>query len=179
MFFLFISAGNFLVAPAVSSEKADLIILLGGGTGSRTQAAADIYRHGYASIIVLTGLENGYPATRPVYLEWRARYLVDGGVPEAALIFDRAASNTWQEAVNTLHLMQSKGLRRVIVVSDPPHMRRLSWVWTKVFAGSGKEFRLVASPMVAWDAEHWWRNETTAQFVIMEYVKLIYYLFVY
>lgn len=163
----------------MSPEKADLIILLGGGTGSRTQAAADIYKHGYASRIVLTGLENGYPTARPVYLEWRARYLVDVGVPELALIFDRASSNTWQEAVNTMRLMQDMDLRRVIVVSDPPHMRRLSWVWTKVFAGSGKEFRLVAAPMLSWDAGHWWRNETTAQFVIMEYVKLVYYWFVH
>lgn len=113
LFFAFISAGNFLVAPAMSPEKADLIILLGGGTGSRTQAAADIYKHGYASRIVLTGLENGYPTARPVYLEWRARYLVDVGVPELALIFDRASSNTWQEAVNTMRLMQGMGLRRV------------------------------------------------------------------
>ena len=176
MFLALISAGNFLVAPAMSPEKADLIILLGGGTGSRTQAAADMYTHGYASRIVLTGLENGYPATRPVYLEWRARYLVDVGVPESALIFDRASSNTWQEAVSTLRLMQRMGMNRVMVVSDPPHMRRLSWVWNRVFTGTGLHYRLIASPMPGWDAGHWWRDEKSAQFVLMELIKLGYYL---
>ena len=42
MFFAFIPAGNFLDTPAMSAEKADLIILLGVGTGSRTKVAADL-----------------------------------------------------------------------------------------------------------------------------------------
>ena len=33
----------------------------------------------------------------------------------------------------------NKKLDRVIVVSDPPHMRRLSWVWGKAFEGSGQD----------------------------------------
>lgn len=72
--------------------------------------------------------------------------------------------------------MQSMKLDRVLVVSDPPHMRRLSWVWGRVFAGSGKEFVLVASEMEGWDAGHWWRTSQTAQFVFSEYIKIAYYL---
>jgi len=68
---------------------------------------------------------------------------------------------------------------RALVVSDPPHLRRLSWVWSKVFAGSGKEFILVASDMDDWDAGHWWRTSPSAQFVFGEYIKLAYYLMQY
>jgi hypothetical protein len=67
----------------------------------------------------------------------------------------------------------------VLVVSDPPHMRRLSWVWGRVFAGSGKTYTLVASNMENWDAGHWWRTSLNAQFVFAEYIKLGYYLFTY
>ena len=65
------------------------------------------------------------------------------------------------------------------MVSDPPHMRRLSWVWGRVFAESGRHFTLVASDMEEWDAEHWWRISSNAQFVFAEYIKLAYYLFQY
>ena len=67
----------------------------------------------------------------------------------------------------------------VVVVSDPPHMRRLAWVWDKVFAGSGKAYTLVASDMEGWDAGYWWRTSTNAQFVFAEYIKLVYYLIQY
>jgi uncharacterized SAM-binding protein YcdF (DUF218 family) len=106
----------------------------------------------------------------------RARYLVEEGVPDKAILFDRAAKNSWQEAANALALMQAQNLQRVLVVSDPPHMRRLSWVWGKVLEGSGKEFVLVASDMDDWDAGHWWRTSASAQFVFGEYIKLAYYL---
>ena len=55
-------------------------------------------------------------------------------------------------------------------------MRRLSWVWSKVFAGSGKQFTLVASDMEGWDAAAWWRTSGTAQFVFAETLKLAYYV---
>ena len=70
-------------------------------------------------------------------------------------------------------------LDRVLVVSDPPHMRRLSWVWRKVFEGSGKDFTLVAADSVNWNAEFWWRTSPNAQFVFSEYIKLAYYLYQY
>jgi hypothetical protein len=117
--------------------------------------------------------------TRAAYLSWRARYLIDEGVSEKALLYDRNSRSSWDEAVNTLQLMRSMKMNRVLVVSDPPHLRRLSWVWGKVFAGSGKEFILAASDMEDWDAAHWWRTSASAQFVFGEYIKLAYYLVQY
>ena len=95
------------------------------------------------------------------------------------LLFDRRSVNSWEEAVNTLQLMQAMKLSRVLVVSDPPHMRRLSWVWGKVFEGSGKTCTLVATDTDDWDAEHWWRLSANAQFVFAEYIKFAYYLVQY
>jgi hypothetical protein len=54
-------------------------------------------------------------------------------------------------------------------------MRRLSWVWGKVFEGSGLEFRLIAAPMPGWEAGAWWRHEKSGHFVLMELIKLGYY----
>lgn len=65
------------------------------------------------------------------------------------------------------------------MVSDPPHMRRLDWVWGKVFAGSGKSYVLIASEPAWWDAEHWWASEKSAQFVLTELIKMVYYVWKY
>jgi uncharacterized SAM-binding protein YcdF (DUF218 family) len=169
-------AGRFVSGPADVPAKADLIVALGGDGGNRVREAQRLYAASYAPRILLTGIEFGEPLTRPAYLEWRARFLTAQGVPENALLFDTRSGNTWEEAGSTLALMRQHGWRKVLVVSDPPHTRRLSWVWKRVFAGSGLEFRLVSSPMAGWAAEGWWRNEKSAQFVLMELIKLAYYL---
>lgn len=171
----FVESGYFLEAPSQNPEKADLIVALGGDNGSRIDKAAELYRRGFAPNVLLTGLENGHTATRSHYLNWRAGFLVEQGVPAEVLIFDDVSASSWDEAVNTLQLMKSRGLKLVLVVSDPPHLRRLDWVWGKVFAGSGKGYRLVAAPMTGWDAARWWQKEASAQFVIVEYIKLGYY----
>ena len=174
-----LGAGHFLEAPAQSPVKADLMVGLGGDNGARADRVLELYRKGFAPRILLTGPEGAYSKIRPAYQNWRARYLIEEGVPEKALLFDRRAKSSWEEARNALQLMREMKLDRVLVVSDPPHLRRLSWVWSKVFAGSGKEYVLVASDMEDWDAAHWWRTSPNAQFVFGEYIKLAYYLFQY
>ena len=168
--------GHFLEAPAQQPVPADLIAALGGDNGARAARVLDLYRGGFATKVLLTGPEGGHSRTRPSYLGWRARYLVDQGLPEQALLYDHRSASTWEEAINTLRLMQEMNLDRVLVVSDPPHMRRLAWVWSKVFAGSGKQFTLVASDMEGWDAAGWWRSSGNAQYVFGESIKLAYYV---
>ena len=173
--FAFFQAGYFLDAPTRPRINADLIVALGGDNGARVKMASELYQQGFAPKVLLSGMEGGHAESRSYYLNWRARFLFDRGVPESALIFDALSASTWDEAVNTLHLMQAHNMRQVLVVSDPPHLRRLEWVWGKVFAGSGRQYRLVASHMDQWDAAHWWRNAASAQFVVLEYIKLGYY----
>ena len=175
----FLGAGNFLVAPAQPPARADLLVALGGDNGGRAYGVLDLYRKGFAPRVLLTGPDGGFSRTRAAYLNWRARYLIDEGIPERAILFDRRAVNSWEEAVNTLALMRAMKLNRVLVVSDPPHTRRLSWVWDKVFAGSGMAYTLVAAEQEDWDAAHWWRTSSNAQYVFREYIKLAYYAFEY
>ena len=153
-------------------------VALGGDNGGRADRVLELYRKGFAPKILL-GVEGTHSRTRAAYLGWRARFLIDAGIPEKALIHDTSSANSYDEATRTLRLMQAMKMNRVLVVSDPPHMRRLSWVWGRVFAGSGKEFILVASDMEGWDAAHWWRSSPNAQFVFGEYIKLAYYLVQY
>ncbi|GAB4174049.1 MAG: YdcF family protein [Rhodocyclaceae bacterium] len=167
-------AGRLLSAPASAPAKADLIVALGGDGGSRVLEAARLYREGWAPRIVLTGIDGGDPAARDAFLEWRAVLLADRGVPREALLFERSAGNSREEAAAVFAWMQRGGWRRALVVSDPPHLRRLQRIWGRTFRGSDLEFRLIASTMPRWDANRWWRDEKSAQFVLMELIKLGY-----
>jgi len=174
-----LGAGYFLVAPAQAPVKADLMVTLGGDNGARADRVLQLYRDGYAPKVLLTGPEANNPKVRAAHQSWRARYLVEEGIPEGALLFDRRARNSWDEAVNTLELMRTMKLSRALVISDPPHMRRVDWTWRRVFEGSGKTYVLVATEQPEWDTAHWWRTSLGAQFVFGEYIKLAYYLIQY
>jgi uncharacterized SAM-binding protein YcdF (DUF218 family) len=168
-------AGYWLEAPGRPPMAADALIILGGDNGDRALRGLALYRAGFAPIIVLTGLEHG-KATPPARLTWRAEYLVARGVPKSALRFEIESRNSYEEAANVLALMRKQGWRRVIAVSDPPHMRRLNWTWERVFNGSGMQFVLVASAAEWWRPGKWWRDEQSGAFVITEYIKLVYYV---
>ncbi len=169
-------AGRYLSAPAGIAQPADCIVALGGDSGDRIVTALDLYRRGYAPWILLTGVEDSPGDTRRAYLTWRAEYLVKAGVPSAAILYDEHSTNSRDEARNTLALANARGWKSVLVVSDPPHMRRLALAWGKAFAGTGKNYVLVATAPAWWQERAWWRSERAAQFVLTEYVKLCYYL---
>jgi uncharacterized SAM-binding protein YcdF (DUF218 family) len=174
----FLNAGHFLVAPAQPPAKADLVFALGGDRGGRVDRVLAIYRAGLAPRILLSS-EGVHRKGRGAYLTWQAQYLKGEGIPESVLLFDRRSGTSWEEAVNARQVMRDLKLKHVLVVSDPAHMRRLSWIWGKVFAGSGLEFTLVSSEMEEWDTARWWRTSPSAQFVFSEYIKLAYYFFTY
>lgn len=168
-------AGRYLAAPAAAAVPSDLIVTLGGDAGSRVRTSAALYGNRTAPRILLTGMDGGDPRARGSYLNWQALYLLEHGVPRDALLYDNRSANSWEEARNTLELMRAHNWKTVLVVSDPPHMRRLHWAWSRAFEGTGLQFRLVATDMPGWNAARWWTHERSAQFVITELVKLLYY----
>lgn len=172
----FLRAGVFLSSPAGPPVKADAMVILGGDSGSRTLKGIELYKEGYAPRVILTGLEEGEPGAQNYYLHWRSQMLLSAGMPKRALQFDTVSRNTWEEAENTLKKAQAAGWKTVLVVSDPPHMRRLNWVWSKLKRGTGVSVVLVAASPSWWDAKRWWRNDISAKFVTNEYLKMAYYL---
>ncbi len=166
----FTAAGRYLSAPAQEPAAADLIVALGGGDTARNRKAAELFKRGFAPKVLLTGMEGNANQAHP-----RARHIISEGVPAEALLFDGNSTSTWGEAICTLQLMRERGMKRALIVSDPPHMRRLEWSWGKVFAGSGLQFRPVACDIPEWDASHWWRSKRFLQFVVREYAKMVYY----
>lgn len=175
----FIKAGSILTVPVSTIKPADVIVILGGETGARSIRGLELYHEGFSSRILLTGIEYGELQTQRNYLDWRSQFLISSGVPKGRILVDLRARNSWEEAENTLALMKQKGWHRVIVVSDPPHLRRVYWVWGKIFNNSGIEYALSASHPSWWDEKKWWSNEISMKFVAMEYLKIGYYVLKY
>jgi len=174
----FLRAGHYLEEARREPVAADLIVSSGGDWGGRAQLAAELYRRGFAPRILLAGADTLPPVSGKPVLGTRRQVLARLGIPPQAILMEGSARNTRDEAARARRLMQANGWRRVLVISDPPHMRRLALLWEREFEGSGLQFVPVAAPMENWDAMYWWRNPWSAQFVRTEYLKLAHDLLV-
>jgi uncharacterized SAM-binding protein YcdF (DUF218 family) len=171
------SLGLLLSLPGSKPQRADVIIVLGGDNGLRVRKGAELYLAGYASHILLTGIDKRY--YRPNHPDWRERRMKELGIPKKAIRIDTGSQTTWEEAVNASAIMEKKGWKKAIVVSDPPHMLRLSQTWRKAFSGTSRRFVLVPTNPEWWQPLFWWKNKTSCRFVINEIKKNLFYAVLY
>ena len=169
-----------LEAPGNAPVLADAIVILGGGTGDRLVKAVELYKAGYAKQFIVTGFgaqeasnEKKLQDPRVSELVWRY------GVSLERIFCVQGSTNSWLEAQQTLKLMKSHQWQTVIVVSDPPHMLRLSFTWSKLFRAQRESFALVPTQPSWWKPWLWWANFRSFAFVFSEISKLVYYVTVY
>jgi uncharacterized SAM-binding protein YcdF (DUF218 family) len=175
----FIHAGRFVAHGSEEPALSDLLVILGGGVGDRVVKGFEILERKLAATILITGVWNGQVIDRFKSYDDRIKYLEDRGVSRDAIHIDAAAKSSWEEALLVRRFMAEKGLSSANIVSDPPHMRRLSWVYGKVFQGTSFKFRLSPSNPSWWRPESWWARSQSRIFVFKELAKIIYYRFEY
>jgi len=167
-------------------EKAELIKpMQGGPSAERVDYAIELYKKGYAHKILLSGEKvrlMGYNEPQP-WPELAKDYAMSKGVPEEAIIMGGATRSTYDEAVDLKRVMQSYGFRSAIVVSDPPHMRRVAMTFERVVKDGNKNIRLIYRPIPLEKSDFvlngWWDDEDSLVAVVNEYLKILFYLFKY
>lgn len=159
-------------------SQTDLIVVLGGGSGSsnRVKKAYKLYEQNLSSQakMILTGEEIFARSER-------ISYLINHGVSKEYIILASHPENTLQEIRYIKHYMLTHDLKRVIIVSDPPHSRRIMFFANTVFdyPASGLTLAVVGSESPCWDAGHYYIDLEAMSFLIKETIKYNYYLFRY
>jgi uncharacterized SAM-binding protein YcdF (DUF218 family) len=110
---------------------ADAIVVLGAGVGAdgtltrhslqRAVHGIQLYRRGLAPLLVFSGLTL---PDRPGEADVRARLAREFGVPQGAIVTEGAAQTTRDEARRIHASLASRGLRRIVLVSDAVHLTR-------------------------------------------------------
>jgi uncharacterized SAM-binding protein YcdF (DUF218 family) len=126
--------------------QAEAIVVLGGAiktqspprpwmevseAGDRVLYGAKLYREGKAPLVILSGgridwREGGRPEATDM-----AELMVTMGVPPAAMIIEPDSLNTYENAVNVRKILQSLGIRRVLLVTSATHMPRSRLIFQK------------------------------------------------
>ena len=89
---------------------------------ARLDHALELYRAGYADLIVTTGANQ--PGDRFTQGFAGFEYLRNQGVPEDAILIVVDGTDTWEELSATANVLFQRGKSSVLLVSDPYHNLR-------------------------------------------------------
>jgi uncharacterized SAM-binding protein YcdF (DUF218 family) len=124
---------SFKKAAYNNGQKRDVIIALGypvkkDGNLSpilreRVNKAAKLYHEGIARVIICTGaaVANDY-----IEADIMAKALIELGVPDNSIIYEKLAKGTYENLVNSKKIMQDRELNTAVIVSSPWHLRKAS-----------------------------------------------------
>jgi uncharacterized SAM-binding protein YcdF (DUF218 family) len=142
------------------SARADVIVILGGGTeedGSASPAttrrvihAAALYQRGLAPWVLCTG---GYTGNHP-QSEARAcaNLAQQAGVPATAILMEENSGSTEENAIETRKVMDTRNLKTALVVSDNFHLYRAEML----FHVYGMTVFMSPAQLTSGPLEWWW-----------------------
>lgn len=112
-------------------ENADAIVVLGahvradgsasGALRERVMRAVALYERGAAPHLIMTGAVGTYP---PAESQVAKELAVACGVPPEAISTESESHSTWKNAIYAARICREHGWQRVILVSEPYHLRR-------------------------------------------------------
>lgn len=125
------AASVYSYAGASSDGPADAAVVLGAAVWGaevspvfreRINHGVDLYRKGRVRKLIFTGGRGN--DGEPTESAAARRYAMRGGVPAADILIEEQSHNTYENLLNAKRLADARGVRTVLIVSDPLHMRR-------------------------------------------------------
>lgn len=173
---LFAPFAGTLLIEAEPPARADAIVVLAGNAPGRLLWAEQLRDQGYADLLVVS---NERVHTHGLETTWLALHRAGVSAPElpdSALVVvdDPPPQSTIDEASRDAAILQARGLKSALLVTDAFHSRRAALLFRAAFAR--KELTVHTVPVAdALDLAHWWSHPLSARRTFEEWAKLVYY----
>lgn len=147
-------------------QKADVIVVLGGGSFERPLRAAELFHENAASKIILTGAGDN---------DGNRRLLIKKDVPSSAIMQETESKTTRENALFTIPLLRKEGARQVILVTSWYHSRRA----LHCFRHYAPDIQFYSRPAYYAYRRAEWTPQGIRGKIRAEYVKMVGYWFCY
>jgi uncharacterized SAM-binding protein YcdF (DUF218 family) len=113
------------------AQPVDAIVVMGAAQydgrpspqlAARLDHVVELWDQQLAPVVITTG--GNQPGDRFTEAEASADYLVERGLPRSAILQENSGSNTFESLEGVADLAASRGLERVLIVTDPYHALR-------------------------------------------------------
>jgi hypothetical protein len=160
-------------------NQADAVVVLGGDSRTRPREAADLYRKGLASKVLVsrTGrLRESATGIGPSNCELNRATLLELGVPASAIeAFGKANTNTREEAVALREWTERNAASVFIIPTEIFMARRVQWICRREFSGRSVIIKIALFEPQEYTREEWWKTEIGPTAFQDEILKYIYY----
>jgi uncharacterized SAM-binding protein YcdF (DUF218 family) len=95
--------------------KADVMIVLGGGSHDRPERAAELFKDNAAPRIIVSGLGD---------CQINQQHLIEAGIPASAIQLEEKSTTTRENAEFTINLLREQKVESAIIVTSWYHSRR-------------------------------------------------------
>jgi uncharacterized SAM-binding protein YcdF (DUF218 family) len=176
--------GYFLIWEQ-NPQEVDVIVVLKGRDVERSLAAVDVYKKGYANLIVMAKA-----AEDPGSAEFRKRVgnkfegkgffqraIEAMDVPEKSIQFiGNGVASTHDEALVVKEFLRENGYKSILLVTSKWHSKRAYLTFKSVFKNDdGITIIVNPSSYDNFNPEGWWKNKNDTKLIFDEYLKFIYY----
>jgi uncharacterized SAM-binding protein YcdF (DUF218 family) len=143
-------------------EKADVMVVLGGGLHERPERAAELFKQGAASKILVSGFGD---------CDINERLLEKNGVPDAGIILECKSRTTRENAEFSIAMLRARHVKSAIIVTSWYHSRRA----LHCFEHYAPDIKFYSRPSYFAYPRGQWRPKGISGYVNAEYVKLLGY----
>lgn len=159
--------------------KSDAVVVLGGGLDSRPSFAADLYRRGLVTVVLVADVQKSTAANEgiiPPETTIAIGLLEKEGVPASAIqTFGSKVSSTRDESLGVRAWVAQHPSHRLIIPTDPFHTRRVKWLFLRALKDQQVEVNVASVPSSRYDPLSWWKSEEGVIGFQNEVIKFLYY----
>jgi uncharacterized SAM-binding protein YcdF (DUF218 family) len=171
------AADLWIVSDPVTSS--DAVVVLGGQLEVRPFAAAELYKKGLVTRVLVSQVADADSSKNgviPGHSEINRLLLLKLGVPETAIeMFGQANRNTRDEAAALRDWADRHRVSRIIIPTEIFAARRLRWILSREFAGSSVRFEIPSFEPPGYTRAEWWKTEAGMIAFQNEIMKYLYY----
>ena len=134
-YFLFNLWAVWSTGRAEEAKPVDAIVVMGAAQydgrpspmlAARLDHVVELWGRGLAPVVVVTG--GKLPGDRFTEAQASSRYLQRRGIPAESILEEGEAHTSYGSLRTVAELLRGRGLRRVLLVSDPFHMLRIQLI---------------------------------------------------
>ncbi len=149
----------------------DIIIVLGGDAGKRTDGAAALYHKYHHPKLVMT---SGSYFLEPQAVTMK-RYMVEKWkIPTEDISTEIESTSTYENAVFTYPMIKQSGFKRILIVTSDYHTRRSFWIFKRIFKDPTIQLG-IQSTSNELPEKKWWKDAKATETVILEWIKTCIY----
>jgi DUF218 domain len=159
--------------------RGDAVVVLGGGLEYRPFVAADLYKKGLVSKVLVSRVPDGHVGALLGHTELNRKALLELGVPDTAIeMFGTENRNTEDEVLALKDWAEHNAALVLIVPSEILAARRVRWIFNREFHGTAVRIE-IPSFEEDFSRAGWWKAKAGLIAFQTEVLKYIYYRFKY